>query len=232
VGDGAAVGPGAGDPAGRDAAWASAATASVASSATAIQGARPTRPSVARARAGRYGPRWRPMTTDVTLTPTVAEDGPALRALHEAPEVVEWWDRPDPEFPFDEPQSTRFTIRAGGEIAGLIQFAEENEPKYRCASIDLFLGPGFHNRGIGTAAIEEVLAILLHERGHHRVTIDPAAHNHAAVRCYEKAGFRRVGVMRLAERDSDGAGWHDSLLMELVVEPPPPRDAGPDADAG
>jgi aminoglycoside 6'-N-acetyltransferase len=36
------------------------------------------------------------------------------------------------------------------------------------------------------------------------------------VRAYEKAGFRRVGVMRGYERDADGAGWHDGLLMELV----------------
>jgi aminoglycoside 6'-N-acetyltransferase len=64
-----------------------------------------------------------------------------------------------------------------------------------------------------------VVDFLLNERGHHRITMDPAAHNHAAIRCYEKAGFVPVGVMRLAERDSDGSGWHDSLMMELVVEP-------------
>ena len=55
------------------------------------------------------------------------------------------------------------------------------------------------------------------ERGHHRVTIDPAVANVAAVRAYEKAGFRRVGVTRLSERDADGNSWHDSLLMELVA---------------
>jgi aminoglycoside 6'-N-acetyltransferase len=60
---------------------------------------------------------------------------------------------------------------------------------------------------------------LLRERGHHRITIDPAAENAAAVRCYTKAGFRPVGIMRLAERDADGRGWHDALMMELVVEP-------------
>ena len=75
-----------------------------------------------------------------------------------------------------------------------------------------------------------VLDILIRERGHHRVTIDPAAHNHAAIRCYEKAGFRRVGVLRLAERDSDRNGWHDALMMELVVDPSP-REALPSPPA-
>ncbi|MBV9422920.1 MAG: GNAT family N-acetyltransferase, partial [Solirubrobacterales bacterium] len=48
-------------------------------------------------------------------------------------------------------------------------------------------------------------------------TIDPAAANAAAIRAYEKAGFTRVGVMRGYERDVDGNGWHDGLLMELLA---------------
>lgn len=143
-----------------------------------------------------------------------------LRAQHSTPEVARWWDLPDPGFPMsDEPESTRFTVRCGGEIAGMIQYGEENEPKYRSASVDIFLGPEFHGLAIAPRAIRMVLDILIAERGHHRVTIDPAANNHAAIRAYEKVGFRRVGILQLAERDSDGAGWHDSLMMELVVDP-------------
>lgn len=160
------------------------------------------------------------MEPGTTLTPTVDDDGPALRALHATPEVASWWDLPDTGFPMsDEPDAQRLTIRHGGEIAGLIQYEELPEPKYRSASIDIFVGPEFHNLGIGTRAIGMVLEILIDERGHHRITIDPAAHNHAAIRCYEKAGFERVGILRLAERDSDGAGWHDSLMMEFVIDP-------------
>ena len=56
---------------------------------------------------------------------------------------------------------------------------------------------------------------LIDERGHHRITIDPAAANAAAIRAYEKAGFAPVGLMRSYERDVGGGGWHDGLLMEL-----------------
>ena len=59
---------------------------------------------------------------------------------------------------------------------------------------------------------------LIDERGHHRITIDPAAGNAAAIRAYEKAGFTRVGIMRRYERDVGGGGWHDGLLMEYVSE--------------
>jgi len=56
---------------------------------------------------------------------------------------------------------------------------------------------------------------LLEERGHHRLTIDPALANERAVRVYERVGFRRVGVMRNYERGADGT-WHDGLLLDLL----------------
>lgn len=156
----------------------------------------------------------------VRLEPTATADAAALREIHASPEIVRWWDEPDPGFPTDdEPEATRFTIHVGDEVAGLIQYSEEDEPKYRHAAIDVFLAGRFHGRGVGSAAVREVLARLLEERGHHRVTIDPAAGNLAAIRCYARAGFLPVGLLRLAERDWGGAGWHDVLLMELVVEP-------------
>jgi aminoglycoside 6'-N-acetyltransferase len=156
----------------------------------------------------------------VLLTPLAASDAPALRAIRADPAVEQWWDELEPDFPIDdEPESTRLTIHHEGEIAGMVQFAEELEPKYRSASIDIFVAPGHQGRGVGTEAIRLVVDHLLGERGHHRITIDPAAHNAAAIRCYSKAGFSPVGVMRLAERDADGKGWHDALMMELVVEP-------------
>jgi aminoglycoside 6'-N-acetyltransferase len=55
------------------------------------------------------------------------------------------------------------------------------------------------------------------ERGHHRVTIDPAVDNAAAIRSYEKSGFPRVGVMRSAWRDGWAGEWRDTLFMELVT---------------
>ena len=134
--------------------------------------------------------------------------------------MIEWWDELEPDFPLDdEPDVTRLTIHHGGEIAGMVQFDEELEPKYRHASIDIFVAPAHQGRGVCTESIRLVVDHLLRERGHHRITIDPAAENAAAVRCYTKAGFRPVGIMRLAERDADGQGWHDALMMELVVEP-------------
>lgn len=154
----------------------------------------------------------------MTLRPLAAGDEAELRRIHATPEVARWWNLPSEDFPWDEPEATRLTIEVDGAIAGLIQFGEELEPRYRHASIDLFLDPALHGRGLGTEALRRVVRHLVEERGHHRVTIDPATANAAAIRSYEKAGFRRVGVMRRYERDAGGEGWHDGLLMELLAD--------------
>jgi aminoglycoside 6'-N-acetyltransferase len=151
------------------------------------------------------------------LRPLAEGDAAELRRIHATPEVARWWDVPDEGFPWDEPEATRLTIEVDGAIAGLIQFTEELEPKYRHAGIDLFLDPAVHGRGLGTEAVRLVARHLFDDRGHHRVTVDPAAANAVAIRAYEKVGFRPVGVMRRYERDVGGGGWHDGLLMELLA---------------
>jgi aminoglycoside 6'-N-acetyltransferase len=152
------------------------------------------------------------------LRPLAKGDEAELLRIHTTPEVMRWWDAPHDGFPWDEPESTRLTIEVDDVVAGLIQFSEENEPKYRHAGIDLFLEPALHGRGYGSEAVRRVVRLLIDERGHHRITIDPAVANVAAIKAYEKAGFKPVGVMRQAERDVGGAGWHDALLMELLAD--------------
>ncbi len=155
----------------------------------------------------------------VTLRPLEEAHAERLREIHATPEVSAWWGEMAAGFPLsDEPEATRFTIELGGEVAGLVQFNEEDEPDYRHASIDIFVDPRVHSTGVGTDALRTLVRHLFEDRGHHRVTIDPTAGNTAAIRAYEKVGFRAVGVMRKCERDAHGDEWHDGLLMELVAE--------------
>jgi aminoglycoside 6'-N-acetyltransferase len=157
----------------------------------------------------------------VVLRPLRADDVPALVEIQAQPSIARWWGRPDEEDlrkqAAGESEETTFAIKVDGEVAGLIQYAEENEPMYRHAGIDLFLSNELQGRGLGTDAVRTLARHLIHDRGHHRLTIDPSADNHAAIRAYEKVGFRPVGVMRQYERSPEGE-WRDGLLMDLLAD--------------
>jgi aminoglycoside 6'-N-acetyltransferase len=151
-----------------------------------------------------------------------AEDRGRLEEILREPEVARWWGGYDidakqvVEEIFTEPDTVSYAIEADGELVGLIQYDEENTPDYRHAGIDIFLATAWQGRGLGGEAVRVLARYLFDERGHHRLTIDPAAANARAVRAYERVGFRPVGVMREYERGPDGV-WRDGLLMDLLA---------------
>jgi aminoglycoside 6'-N-acetyltransferase len=156
----------------------------------------------------------------VRLRTTTAEDAPRLREIRREPRIEAWWDEVEEDFPMDvDDDLTRLTILVEDEVVGMVQFAEEPDSKYRSASLDIFVAPSHQRRGLCGEAIGLVVAYLFGERGHHRLTIDPAAHNEAAIACYSRAGFEIVGRTRLSEREAATGEWHDQLLMELVRSP-------------
>jgi aminoglycoside 6'-N-acetyltransferase len=139
-------------------------------------------------------------------------------AILARPGVREWWsslDAPDHVADGLRNDGAAFAIQAERKLAGWLGFLEETEPDYRHAGIDIFLAPAFQGRGLGPEALRLVAAWLFEQRGHHRLTIDPACANRRAIRAYEAVGFRAVGTMRRYERGPDGR-WHDNLLMDLL----------------
>jgi aminoglycoside 6'-N-acetyltransferase len=153
----------------------------------------------------------------IVLRSTTPDDAARLLPIRNEPEVRRWWSDLEPgemeEFVTDQHS---LAIEVDGEVVGAVQYGEEDDPMYRHANIDVYLTASRHGEGIGSEAVRVLARHLLEERGHHRLTIDPAAANEAAIRAYEKVGFRPVGVMRSYERGPDGT-WHDGLLMELLA---------------
>jgi aminoglycoside 6'-N-acetyltransferase len=157
----------------------------------------------------------------VVLRELQPEQAHALLEILHQPEVACWWGSMPEGFPLeDDPEATRFVIWAEGAVAGMVQFGEEADPDYRHAWVDIFLDPRLHHRGLGLDAATAVVRHLFEDRGHHRLTADPAPDNVPAVRLCEAVGFRRVGLMRACWRDGPGGKWHDALLMELVRPTP------------
>jgi aminoglycoside 6'-N-acetyltransferase len=158
----------------------------------------------------------------VHLRPVTAPDAEQLTRILAEPEVARWWPnydraRVEAEIVGDERATTHWVIELDGVVVGMIQASEETEAEFRHAGIDLFLDPNVRGRGLGPDAIRAVAAWLMDERGHHRMTIDPARANEAAIRAYRKVGFRDVGVLRRYQLMPDGS-WADGLLMELLAD--------------
>ncbi|MFE9423748.1 GNAT family N-acetyltransferase [Kitasatospora sp. NPDC006697] len=158
----------------------------------------------------------------VVLRPAEAGDVAALAEIRGTPEVYRRW-RGGPDLAatvaeeLSDPGEQTFAVLLDGRVVGAIQWAQENEPDYRHASIDLYLDPAVHGQGLGTDAVRTLARHLIADHGHHRLTIDPAADNAPAIACYTKVGFRPVGVLRRYERGAEGE-WHDGLLMDLLAE--------------
>lgn len=158
----------------------------------------------------------------VTLRPASQADIPALARIRATPDVLRWWRGGDDMVAavaedLAEEGTETFVVEHDGGVAGAIQWHAEDEPDYRHAGIDIYLDPALRGRGLGADAVRTLARHLIVDLGHHRLVIDPAADNAAAIRCYSKVGFRPVGLMRRYERGVDGT-WHDGLLMDLLAD--------------
>jgi aminoglycoside 6'-N-acetyltransferase len=156
----------------------------------------------------------------VRLRPGRPDDARRLRDIQAEPSVARWWGKPDPVAAIAEDllggtDSVLLVVEIDGEVAGGIQYHEEDDPMYRHAGIDIYLATRFQDRGAGREAVALLAGFLFEQRGHHRLTIDPAAANERAIRSYASVGFRPVGVLRQYERGTDGR-FHDGLLMDLL----------------
>ena len=156
----------------------------------------------------------------VTLRPLAEADIPALVQIAAAPSVKRWWPTVDGADLREQlgpaAETPALAIELDGAVVGLIQWWEEADPDFRHAGMDLFVAEASQGQGVGPEALRLLAGWLIRERGHHRLTIDPAAANEQAIRAYTKVGFRPVGVMRRYQRTGDD--WEDGLLMDLLAD--------------
>src|SRR5664280_823823 len=114
----------------------------------------------------------------VRLEPATAEHVPALAAIRRTPEVHAFW-RGGTDLvaavieDLKEPDSTAYVIEFAGRVVGWIQWSEEDDPDYRYASIDIYLDPAVHGRGVEVdvdAGITVIRIVLFRP-------LDPADHS-------------------------------------------------------
>jgi AacA4 family aminoglycoside N(6')-acetyltransferase len=152
------------------------------------------------------------LDAELTFRPMADHDLPMLHDWLNRPHIVRWWggepvgwDEVQAEYrpaamaaegvkPYivllgDLPFAYAQTYTAMGSGGGW--WEDETDPGVR--GIDQSIAePDLLDRGLGTRLVRALVAQLFEDPAVTRVQTDPAPDNLRAIRCYEKAGFRRV----------------------------------------
>jgi aminoglycoside 6'-N-acetyltransferase len=145
--------------------------------------------------------------TAYAFRPMSANDLPTIRRWLEAPHVSEWWHDPAEQFELvsgdlGHPDMAQFIVAIGGREFAYLQcynlsawnsgFGPQPDGT---RGLDQFIGEAdMIGCGHGSAFVRAFADQLL-ASGTPRVVTDPDPSNIRAVRAYEKAGFRREGLV-------------------------------------
>jgi RimJ/RimL family protein N-acetyltransferase len=89
------------------------------------------------------------------------------------------------------------------------------------ATFGIVIGePEAWNQGVGTEVTSLMLGYAFDVLGLHNVSLEVYPHNPAAIRAYEKAGFREVGRRRQAKKF--GRRRYDVVIMDAIADDLPP----------
>ena len=123
----------------------------------------------------------------------------------------EWFARKTAPDSQDRP----FAIEVDGLLIGQCQLHVEESGQ--TAFYGIVIGDKTAwGRGYGTAATREAVRIGFEEMGLQRIWLNVGSHNPRGIRCYEKVGFRREGVMRRARLKR--GKWCDVVCMGILRE--------------
>ena len=166
----------------------------------------------------------------LSFRPLSKRDLPLLHEWVQRAHVAEWWRAPrtlneiEADYvPVIEgfAYTRAYIVHAGSQPVGFIQdydvmgagdgwWESETDPGVR--GIDQFLAHTESlGKGLGTAMVKAFVTKLFEDPTVTKVQTDPAPTNHRAIRCYEKAGFRKA---RLVETPDGPA------LLMLCSSPP------------
>ncbi|MEV5797136.1 GNAT family N-acetyltransferase [Streptomyces collinus] len=160
------------------------------------------------------------------LRPFTEADAAAMWEIVGDPEVVRFTFEPSTDLT-EEGLRSWYGSRAGapdrldlavtdpetGEVLGeVVLYAYD--PDGRSCTFRTLIGPRGRGRGIGTEATRLIVAHAFGELGLHRIELAAWAHNHRALRVYEKVGFVVEGVKREVQL-RDGV-WADEVIMSIL----------------
>ena len=175
-----------------------------------------------------------PVVNDVGLKALDPQrDLPLLERWLRSPHVVQWWGTPDPHSTALGQRSvdTHALITAEGRPVGYLCWQRPSREELEAADltdlpedlvdIDILIGePEYLGCGVGPKALVLLLARLRSE-GVGFAGVGTSSSNHAALRAYEKAGFR---FFRAFEEPESGACRYMVAKLREAVEQPVAAD--------
>lgn len=164
-------------------------------------------------------------------------DLPLLHQWLQRPHVSAWWSEPPPSWEevlqdyaptqLASEQVTAYITMLGDRPIGFAQsyvamghgdgwWEDITDPGIR--GIDQFIGEAdLLDQGLGTRMVGALAARLFEDPAVTRLQTDPSPTNPRAIRCYEKAGFRRAGNIITP----------DGPAVYMLLDRPTARPAGP-----
>ena len=155
------------------------------------------------------------------------EDRLRIGSHHEFVHMCGGESLPAPEYPsrkaweewYETTRKAGFTwiIQVDSKCVGSAGFhqirPEDNCAVYRIGIFD----PAYHSKGIGSIATKLLLGYGFHVMKWHRIELRVLDYNHRAIRCYEKCGFRKDGLLR-ENALIDGVYYSDMVMSILDYE--------------
>jgi len=83
------------------------------------------------------------------------------------------------------------------------------------ATIGIFLGQPFWNKGLGTEAVRILIEFAFGELNVNKIKLQVFSFNKRAIRSYEKNGFKIEGVLR--EEVYRNGQYYDEIVMGLLA---------------
>ena len=158
-----------------------------------------------------------PTAAPITFRPFTEADIPLLYKWFRRPHIIEWWGEDDANLTlsetmdeyalskFSEYNTSPYIAMMDAQPIGFAQsyiafgasggwWESETDPGVR--GIDQFLAEeSLLGRGVGTSLVSTLTSMLFEDENVTKIQTDPSPRNLRAIRCYEKAGFHKVGVI-------------------------------------
>ena len=110
-----------------------------------------------------------------------------------------------------------FTVIAeDGTACGHIELGAINRENQTASLCRVFLAPEYRGRGLCTPMVEKLLALGFGDMSLRRIELRVYSFNSSGIRCYEKAGFVKEGLLRQSQKIGDR--YWDTVMMAILRE--------------